>query len=95
MRSKLARYEASDGDLIAVGSPGGGGLGDPSKRPPDEVLGDLNLGYISRSTAEDVYGAQVVELPAIAGRPRYRLQAAPTPVPSESVAHGGPGVEPT
>lgn len=73
MRAKLARYAASPGDVVTVASPGGGGFGDPSQRPPEEVLRDLNLGYIGRETAEEVYGVEVVELPSVAGRRRYRL----------------------
>lgn len=73
MRTKLARYQASAGDAIAVASPGGGGFGDPLERELSSVERDLNLGYISLDTAEREYGAVIAEVRTIAGRARYRL----------------------
>jgi hypothetical protein len=43
------------------------------------LLGDLNRGYISRASAETVYGAVIAEQrPVIAGRHHYRLDEAAT-----------------
>ncbi len=41
----------------------------------EAVERDLNLGYISREIAERDYAVVVAEVTAIAGRPRYRLDA--------------------
>jgi N-methylhydantoinase B len=75
MRAKLARFGAEPGDVVALASPGGGGFGEPGERRPEDVVRDLNLGYISRETASEVYGVAVVELPPLYGRPRYALAA--------------------
>jgi N-methylhydantoinase B len=73
MGTKLAQQTMEPGDFVAVASPGGGGFGDPLERPVEAVERDLNLGYITRSTAEEVYGVVVSECRTIAGRPRFRL----------------------
>ena len=46
----------SAGDVLRLETPGGGGFGDPRKRPPDQVAEDLKLGYYPRQTAEEEYG---------------------------------------
>lgn len=73
MRSKRARQPLAPGDAVIVASPGGGGYGNPLERPLEEVEHDLNLGYISRETAERDHGVVVAEVRTVAGRPRYRL----------------------
>jgi N-methylhydantoinase B len=75
MESKLAKQQLLAGDFVAAASPGGGGYGDPAERSIEAVERDLNLGYITRETAENVYGAVVAELRDVAGRPQYRLDA--------------------
>ncbi len=42
--------------VISIQSPGGGGCGDPRERPPEAVLSDVLMGYVSRDRARDVYG---------------------------------------
>jgi N-methylhydantoinase B len=42
-------------------SPGGGGLGDPRRRPIDQVLADLRDGLISAAAARSDYGVVVTE----------------------------------
>jgi N-methylhydantoinase B len=65
------------GDSIRVGSPGGGGYGNPLERELDAVLLDLNRGYISPEKAAELYGVVIAQvLPAHAGTPRYQLDAA-------------------
>jgi N-methylhydantoinase B len=74
MRSKLEKEPFAAGDAIRVGSPGGGGYGIAIERELNSVERDLNLGYISRASAENDYGVVVAEertLPG--GRRRYRL----------------------
>ena len=64
------------GDRIRVASPGGGGFGDPLTRDLGDVEHDLNLGYISRATAETSFGVVIAEVVEEGGRSRYRLDAA-------------------
>jgi N-methylhydantoinase B len=57
-------------------SPGGGGFGDPFERALDAVELDLNLGYISRETAERDYGAVIAQAIPAGEQIRYRLDIA-------------------
>jgi N-methylhydantoinase B len=41
---------------IAIASPGGGGYGDPMRREPGAVLGDVRDGIVSPTKARNVYG---------------------------------------
>jgi N-methylhydantoinase B len=76
LRSKQEKEQLHAGDAIRVGSPGGGGWGNALERELDAVEQDLNRGYISRFTAENQYGVVIdKETPALAGTPRFRLDA--------------------
>ncbi|MGI9418131.1 MAG: hydantoinase B/oxoprolinase family protein, partial [Geminicoccaceae bacterium] len=44
------------GDRVDVGTPGGGGYGDPYQRDPDTVLEDVRLGYYTREQVLDLFG---------------------------------------
>jgi len=44
------------GDAVIIETPGGGGYGDPRKRPREAVLADLRAGLISDKAAREVYG---------------------------------------
>jgi N-methylhydantoinase B len=44
------------GDRVRVGTPGGGGYGDPFKRDPALVLRDVRLGYYTPEQAADMFG---------------------------------------
>lgn len=44
------------GDRVRVGTPGGGGYGDPLKRDRDLVRRDVELGYYSAADAERLFG---------------------------------------
>jgi N-methylhydantoinase B len=57
-------------------SPGGGGFGNPLERALESVELDLNLGYISRQTAERDYGAVIAEQKTVGEQTRYRLDVA-------------------
>ncbi|MFP1630531.1 hydantoinase B/oxoprolinase family protein [Zhengella sp. ZM62] len=59
MRSKAEKQKLRPGDWLFAASPGGGGFGNPLERSLDLVQEDLDLGYISRQTAEEVYRAVV------------------------------------
>ncbi|HEX3511879.1 MAG TPA: hydantoinase B/oxoprolinase family protein [Solirubrobacteraceae bacterium] len=73
LRSKLAKRRLEPGDGISASSPGGGGHGDPLERAAEALERDLNLGYITRATAEQVFLAAVEEIGVTAGRIRYRV----------------------
>ncbi len=45
-----------EGDVFVVKTPGGGGYGDPLKRPPTLVLQDVKNGLVSLNTARRDYG---------------------------------------
>lgn len=61
MRSKFEKQKLTKGEWLFAASPGGGGFGNPQERDLDAVQQDLDLGYISRETAEKIYGAVVNE----------------------------------
>lgn len=90
MRTKLARQPMTGGDAVTVASPGGGGFGIAVQRDVEAVEEDLNLGYVTRETAEDVYGVVVADVLHVAGRPRYRLDRAATAARRQA-SHGAPG----
>ncbi len=46
----------SSGDSIQVSTPGGGGWGNPNERGPQQVRADVLRGFVSRESAESVYG---------------------------------------
>lgn len=73
LRSKYQKLTLRPGDSVMVSSPGGAGFGDPLNRPVELVERDLNLGVISRSTAERTYAVVVAEETEAAGRSRFVL----------------------
>jgi N-methylhydantoinase B len=77
MRSKEDKRALKTGDTLRANSPGGGGYGNPLERDLDAVERDLNGAYISRATAEQVYGVVIASqsTPA-AGTPVYALDRA-------------------
>jgi N-methylhydantoinase B len=76
LRSKYEKQPLKPGDLVMNSSPGGGGFGDPFERPLESVERDLNLGYISRATAERDYGAVIAEARPVGEQTRYRIDVA-------------------
>ena len=44
------------GDIVAVGTPGGGGFGNPFERDPDAVLQDVRRGYYTVDQAQAFFG---------------------------------------
>ena len=75
MRSKYENLSLHAGDGLHACSPGGGGLGDPLDRDPAAVECDLNLGYVSRATAEHAYGVVIAEVRPLGDRAVYRIDA--------------------
>lgn len=82
MRSKIEKKKLSKGDWLFAASPGGGGFGNPAERDLEAVQQDLDLGYISRETAEQAYGA-VVSTEDRCGAKRFLVDV------DASIAHRG------
>jgi N-methylhydantoinase B len=57
--SRFGDRRLKKGDLLRVERPGGGGLGDPLERPPEQVLEDVRQGYVSAERAKADYGVVV------------------------------------
>ncbi|HZT18349.1 MAG TPA: hydantoinase B/oxoprolinase family protein [Dongiaceae bacterium] len=53
---KIDVLEMEPGDVLRIGTQGGGGFGDPLERPPALVAEDLRNGFISAATARESYG---------------------------------------
>jgi N-methylhydantoinase B len=53
---KIDILPLAPGDTYVLESGGGGGFGDPRERPPEQVLRDVQAGYISAACALDDYG---------------------------------------
>jgi N-methylhydantoinase B len=49
------------GATVRIGTPGGGGFGDPLEREPERVLADVEEGFVSLEAAEREYGVAIVE----------------------------------
>ena len=54
--SKDQNIPIMPGDIVSVGTPGGGGFGDPWKRPPELVLQDVRRGYYTPEQAREMFG---------------------------------------
>ncbi|ANK80265.1 MAG: methylhydantoinase [Rhizobiales bacterium NRL2] len=54
--SKDQDIRVAAGDRIEVGTPGGGGYGDPFRRPAAKVLADIRLGYYTSDQARELFG---------------------------------------
>ena len=57
--SKEQDISMAPGDMVWVRTPGGGGYGDPMKRPPLAVFEDVRLGRVSKEQALMFYGVIV------------------------------------
>jgi N-methylhydantoinase B len=44
------------GDVLRIAQAGGGGYGDPLRRPVDDVVADVREGYVSQAAARESYG---------------------------------------
>ena len=75
------------GDAIRAASPGGGGFGNALARDVAAVEEDLNLGYISRTTAERDYGVVIAATRDVAGRTRFSIDSAATSARRAALAH--------
>ena len=49
------------GDLVRIITPGGGGWGHPSDRPAEDVLADVQDGFVSEAAAREDYGVVLAD----------------------------------
>jgi len=52
-------YRLSYGDTVSFRLSGAGGYGDPHDRDPEDVLTDVEKGYVTREEARKAYGVVV------------------------------------
>jgi N-methylhydantoinase B len=64
MPNRFGGVPVCDRDVIALEKAGGGGLGDPRRRPFAKVLADVLDGYVSRASALKDYGLDAERLDA-------------------------------
>jgi N-methylhydantoinase B len=64
MPSRFSGLALERGDACILEKAGGGGLGDPRKRPFDAIVDDVLDGFVSRQAAIDEYGADAARLDA-------------------------------
>ncbi|MEC7202664.1 MAG: hydantoinase B/oxoprolinase family protein [Pseudomonadota bacterium] len=75
--SKDQDIPIAPGDVVAVGTPGGGGFGDPRKRPPELVLQDVRRGYYTMEEARDMFGVILSsDLTSVDGPATHALRGA-------------------
>ncbi|MER9093605.1 hydantoinase B/oxoprolinase family protein [Mesorhizobium sp. M0700] len=65
--SKEQDIALKTGDRVCVGTPGGGGYGDPLQRDPQLVARDVKLGYYTAEQARDLFGVVADEQPKSPG----------------------------
>ena len=61
--SRFGGLALKPGDVARIEKAGGGGLGDPTQRPRDQVIADVENGYVSREAAASIYGLPAEQLP--------------------------------
>ena len=57
--SRFGDQRLSEGDLLRIERPGGGGLGNPFDRAAEQVLEDVRQGYVSAERAKSDYKVSV------------------------------------
>lgn len=57
--SRFGDRRLRSGDVLRVERPGGGGVGAPRERPPEDVLEDVRQGYVSPARARSDYAVAV------------------------------------
>lgn len=85
MRSKYQNLILQADDFIMLGSPGGGGYGDPLERAVEDVETDLNRGYVASESAERDYGVVIKSVVEKDGRARYTIDKEATRARRESM----------
>jgi N-methylhydantoinase B len=69
--------ELSPDQLLVIGLPGGGGLGDPRERDPELVRQDVLDGLVSVDQARDAYGVALSADGALDTTETARLRTTP------------------
>ena len=64
MPSRFSGLLLQRGDRLTIEKAGGGGVGDPKRRPFERVVDDVLDGFVSRDAAITIYGADPVRLDA-------------------------------
>ena len=59
MVSKMVGIHITRGQKLRLETPGGGGYGNALDSPPEAVLADVTLGYVSAEVASDSYGVVI------------------------------------
>jgi N-methylhydantoinase B len=80
--TRVDMLEMKRGDTISLMTPGGGGFGDPFTRPYDEVLHDVERGFVSEEAALRDYGVAVRD-GAVDEATSAKLRRAARPAPAE------------
>lgn len=62
--SKAQDIPLKPGDRVRVGTPGGGGYGDPTERDPKLIAEDVRLGRYSAAQAAELFGVSSAEPPS-------------------------------
>jgi N-methylhydantoinase B len=65
LRSTFSEMALAEGDLLRILTPGGGGMGNPKLRAPEEVATDVREGKISHASAREIYGVALDEISCI------------------------------
>ena len=58
---KIGDFPLRADDIVRMETSGGGGFGDPLKRDPERVRGDVDYGYVSRQQGEHRYGVVLTD----------------------------------
>lgn len=58
---KVTDFTIHEQDRVSFQTGGGGGYGPPEDRDPEEVLADVEAGYVSRDQARDAYGVAITD----------------------------------
>ncbi len=80
--TRVDMLEMKRGDTISLMTPGGGGFGDPFTRPYDEVLHDVERGFVSEEAARRDYGVAIRD-GRVDQAESARLRSAPRPAAAE------------
>jgi N-methylhydantoinase B len=76
LTSKVAGLRLKNGDVLTLQFAGGGGWGDPHRRPAERVRQDVVYGYVSRQAARDDYGVALDDDLCIDAEATARLRGA-------------------
>ena len=73
--NRVGGIPLNNGDVVALEKAGGGGRGDPHRRPFDKVLADVLDGYVSRTSALALYGVDAARLDSELARWEGRIDS--------------------